>query len=235
MRQIGLAIQMYAHNHQGAAPLTAAVNQRFTMGSDSEATLGGVLHWWQFLQVNNYLPGWDDPERSPAVCPASSENRGRGYPYPWLKNLANCSYGINPYMSYYPAPWATPGFDGLRGHKPPKYNRVKNSSEKILLAETVGDGDWPGYFILEWWPNQPSPQWGAGPHNWDWARHTKGKNVYEWEPRGQSNVLWVDGHVTSVRQGRSDFTADTDISSPEDWWVGAAIAAKGERQWKNKN
>jgi prepilin-type N-terminal cleavage/methylation domain-containing protein/prepilin-type processing-associated H-X9-DG protein len=232
LRQVGLAFQMYANAYNGFAPQTYGSNQVFTMNPESSASLGVTwAYWWQQLQINKFAPGWEDPTKSPFVCPEAIKGRGVGHPYPWndyYQQLSCTSYAINPFMSI-----AGNGPTcSLRGHTQPKINRLKNSSDKILVGEAVNEWFWVGYFLLEWSPNEYIPWGGAGPHNIDWARHSgKKRNVQELT-RGQSNILWVDGHASTIRQGMDlPNYFQNDIYSPTDWMVGAAVAARGQQQW----
>jgi prepilin-type N-terminal cleavage/methylation domain-containing protein/prepilin-type processing-associated H-X9-DG protein len=233
LRQVGLAFQMYANAHNGCAPQTYGSNQVFQMGNESNATLGVTwLYWWQQLQVNKYAPGWEDPYKSPFVCPGAIKDRGWGHPYPWndyYRDLSCTTYAINPFMSM-----AGNGpTDALRGHRgQPKINRLKNASEKILVGEVVNEAFWIGYFLLEWSPNTYIPWGGAGPHNIDWARHSPKKHNPQDALKGQTNILWVDGHVTTAMQGIdvADYF-NNDLYSATDWVVGTAAAQRGARQW----
>jgi len=67
------------------------------------------------------------------------------------------------------------------------------------------------------------PSW----HQIDWLRHSSSSSV-----KGQSNMLWLDGHVTSVREGVDAVGIINDINSIASWKVGPVSAARGAQQWR---
>ena len=235
LRQIGLAMQMYLTASKGRIPYTYAYPQTFTIGSTTYNN--DYLYWWTRLQVDGYLPGSKDPatSKSVTICP-SDDN-----PFPpyggsraeWFR----CSYGLNNLMTIHDGagwsihpdmldgqdditPWADAGHTVPRLQ--PRINKSKNASEKILAADI-----YYGYLLEPWHPNSlfstPKPYW----HQWNWDRH-KTKNA---QALGQANVLWLDGHVTTVQQGVDKLNQFNPICSADPFYGGPAVAAKGTLQW----
>jgi prepilin-type processing-associated H-X9-DG protein len=230
MRQVGVAMLMYANSQKGYAPAGWVHPERYNVGPVN--TNAGVIYWWMRLHAIKALPGIDDPSKSVLVCPSDLEPFSPTGDYPNNPTL-KCSYGINPLMSV-----AVDGFGGTPidgkcdwyGHRQPKVTGAKNSSEKILMAEIR----W-GFFANWFEPNKwEGPQAGSEWYDWDWYRHhAKAGN----KTKGRSNVLWLDGHVTSVYQGvdvAGNF--NNDIMSAA-WWppLSAATAKRGDQQWKPFN
>ena len=232
LRQIGLAFQMYGNTYKGYAPASYRYPETFAVYTPQ---FGGWItqtnnevYWWMRLEIEKFLPGITSPVNSVTTCPNHQEPF---MPYTTgpRKEWFRCSYGINHFMTISDGaaygvggPGVWDGLDDVSGHKWPRINRAKNSSEKIL----VGEVSW-GHLLTSWNPNNPyayPPNW----HQWDWERHKNRAGT----PRGQANVLFLDGHVTQVRQG-VDVTGKYNEINSCDWTlVGTAVAEKGEMQWK---
>jgi prepilin-type processing-associated H-X9-DG protein len=120
------------------------------------------------------------------------------------------------------------GICDFQGHRHPKVLGVKNSSEKILLGEIKRYG-----WLINWFaPNTWQGGAGVPGSDWydtDWYRHSVRPGS---RTKGKTNILWVDGHVTTVNQG-SDIPGyfNNDIVSAADWVVGGSVAKRGEMQW----
>jgi prepilin-type N-terminal cleavage/methylation domain-containing protein/prepilin-type processing-associated H-X9-DG protein len=233
MRELGLALHMYANLSKGYMPPARVGLQDFHHGSVQLNS--AYVFWWMRLQEMRLIPGLDDPTRGVALCPADDTPYWPFQEYPNNKNLQT-SYGMNPYMSVaddespytgsYPsrAPF---GICDWYGHKQPKVSGAKNASEKILLGE-VGDYGW----MVSWFaPN--TFQGGAGVpgspwFDWDWYRHSTKPGA---RTKGRSNVLFLDGHVSTVNQGVDAPGRYNEICSAADWVVGTEVAKKGQQQW----
>jgi prepilin-type processing-associated H-X9-DG protein len=216
---------MYANANKGYMP--AALSEPEVFNAGPVDTNAGAVYWWMRLQAPKYLAGFDDPSKSVLVCPDDLEPY-QPYQYPTITVL-QCSYGINPLMTMaYDAPPAH--FDGRcnwYGHRHPKVSGARNSSEKILVAE-LRWGWFPNWFEPNKWEGaQAGSEW----FDWDWYRHHARSGL---KVKGRSNILWLDGHVTTVMQGK-DLPSyfQNDIYSAA-WWapVDAAVGKRGDRQWK---
>lgn len=205
LRQIGLALKMYAGANRGVFPCSWIYPETITIDKQTYKNEG--VFWWLRLELDGYLPGVNDPtaSRSVTLCTAD-EDPFSPYAAPRQKWF-RCSYGLNDFMTIHDgASWSmggavADGIDDISPHenpydntspwrRRPKVDRTKGSSEKIVAADS-----WGGYLLSPWNVNDPSPAYGDW-HQWDWKRH-KSKSS---DSRGQTNVLWLDGHVTSVRQ-----------------------------------
>jgi prepilin-type N-terminal cleavage/methylation domain-containing protein/prepilin-type processing-associated H-X9-DG protein len=234
MRQLGLALRMYCEAYKGHMPYTAIRPQNYDVFGQSFTN--DEVFWWVRIQLDGYLPGIDDPSTNKTIaqCPAderpftpSSYTGPRGE---WFR----CSYGINPWMSiidgydgppngicdWYPE--ETPGSPQPLRRKP-RVNLSKRSSEKILLAEARN----PGFALTPWNPNNVNPDANAW-HEWDWLRHSKSKaNI-----NGQMNLLWLDGHVTTVFQGVDLPDRRNDVIYYAYWVANSLAAQEGAVQWR---
>jgi prepilin-type N-terminal cleavage/methylation domain-containing protein/prepilin-type processing-associated H-X9-DG protein len=233
MRQAGLALLNYANANRGYMPAGRQGFEPFQYGSVNLKT--AYIFWWMRLQQLRLLPGLEDPTRSVVVCPADDSPYWPFQEYPNQKNL-QCSYGMNPMMSVandeVPYGGGIParaplGVCDWYGHQQPKVTGAKNSSEKILLAE-VNQG-----WIASWFaPNTyqggsgvPGSDW----FDWDWRRHQakRGNNI-----RGRSNVLYLDGHVATVKQGVDlPGSFSNDIYAMANWNVGNEVMNRAAQQW----
>jgi prepilin-type processing-associated H-X9-DG protein len=234
MRELGLAMQMYAQTNRYYLPAGRTGTEAFQFGS-VQMPAGAYCFWWMRLQQQKLIPGLDDPTRGVAICPSDDTPYWPFQEYPNNKNLQT-SYGINPFMSVAndvvpggdpPNPKRAPlGICDWYGFQQRKITGVKNTAEVILLGE-VRQG-----WMVNWFaPNTfEGAQAGSDWFDWDWYRHSKypGRKT-----RGRSNVLWLDGHVSTVNQG-SDLPSYfyNDIYSAA-WWlpVNAAVGDRGQRQW----
>ena len=237
LRQIGLAFSMYEVANQGRAPQTFCSGQNYSVGSRNFTN--DFCYWWQRLQIDGYLPGIKDPasKRSVTICPAD-DNPFVAYPDDATRNTWFwCSYGINPWMSivdglgsppdgvcdWYPS--ENPNVSVAAGGTPrrqPRINKAKNASDKILVSEARNKG----FVLTPWNPNNVNPDptiW----HEWEWRRH-KGKDSDKF---GKANVLWLDGHVTTARQGVDLPNRINDICYYAYWLPTAEAAKRGAQQW----
>jgi prepilin-type N-terminal cleavage/methylation domain-containing protein/prepilin-type processing-associated H-X9-DG protein len=233
MRELGLALTMYAQSNKGFLPAGRTGPESVDHGSIK--VTNGYVYWWMRLQVLRLIPGLDDPMRGVAICPADDTPFWPYDDYPNHKNVQS-SYGINQMMSV--------GSDGKDGvvdgicdfqlHRHPKILGVKNSAEKILLGEIRY-----GWIASFYAPNSfqggaqvPNSDW----QDWDWYRHSKtpGRRT-----DGRANVLWMDGHVTTVNQGADKYnyfrneiySAAAWAGPPDGGNVGPQVAKRGQRQW----
>lgn len=211
LRQIGLAMRMYAERYGDHLPYLFITPQKDEWGNEV-----GVF-WWQRLMLEGDLPGYRTSTASVTVCPADDDPY-RPFVLPGEEDLALSSYGLNSWMTIREGvnPWGSPpdGRDDWNGEPYPKFSKIKNAAEKILVADNRH-----GETLLSDRPNtQP-----VTPDAWhliDWPRHGKG------DGRGMVNVLWADGHVTSVRQGVDEAGQVNEVYGFDTHWDQA------ERQWK---
>jgi prepilin-type N-terminal cleavage/methylation domain-containing protein/prepilin-type processing-associated H-X9-DG protein len=240
MREIGLALQMYAQAHQGYLPAGRLGKQPFQFGN-VQIPAGSYCFWWMRLQQQKLIPGLTDPTRGVAICPSDDSPYWPYHEFPKHKNLQT-SYGLNPFMSVatdaipmdvgtsFPErqPW---GICDNYGHKQRKVLGIKNSAEVILVAE-IREGWFPNWFA----PNTyEAAQSGSDWFDWDWYRHSSRPGR---KTGGLSNVLWLDGHVVTVTQGTDTATNLTNAISAAAWWsdpprwsTSSDVAERGKRQW----
>jgi prepilin-type processing-associated H-X9-DG protein len=212
---------MYANANKGFMPAGLSEPESFSAGPVD--TNAGAVYWWMRLQAGKYLTAIDDPKKSALVCPDDLEPY-QPYQYPTITSL-QCSYGINPFMSVaYDSP--PDGRCNWYGHLHRKVAGAKNSSDTILVMEMRWGwfGNW--FEPNKWEGAQAASEW----FDWDWYRHhaKSGNKV-----KGRSNVLWLDGHVTTTQQGYDVAGKyDNDIQSAA-WWspLNPDTAPKGQRQW----
>ncbi|MCC6423904.1 MAG: prepilin-type N-terminal cleavage/methylation domain-containing protein [Phycisphaerales bacterium] len=223
LRQIGVALIQYSNDQKGYLPPTWSYPNTLVYKGTTYNPI--ELYWGQFLQIKGYLPGQDDPERSVLVCPSHENPFSPFASTPALADSFKLSYGINNLISIHDgASWSAggttqDGLDDFDGHRQPKTFSKKGASEKIAVGEVFY-----GYLMDSDTPNEfsPPPAW----HQLDWRRHSSSaQNI------GQSNMLWLDGHVTTVREGVDAVGVFNDINSVAVWKVGAASAARGRQQW----
>jgi prepilin-type N-terminal cleavage/methylation domain-containing protein/prepilin-type processing-associated H-X9-DG protein len=223
LRQVGMAMQLYANQYNDRNPATFLYPQSYDVDRNGTVETGLVVYWFQRLMIDELVPGFKEPKASVFICPSDDEPF-RPFTYPGEEDLFNSSYGINNFMSIYDgAGWAAPagvpnGIDDISGHAWPKRSSVKRSSEKILASEVHRSP-----MISPWYPNGFNY---AQDEQWEWPRHAKSNGS-----AGQLNVLYCDGHVAVARQG-SDIPdrADNDISAMASD-MGAGVIAKAESQW----
>jgi prepilin-type processing-associated H-X9-DG protein/prepilin-type N-terminal cleavage/methylation domain-containing protein len=209
MRQIGVAMSLYAGQFGDKLPSTYYFPQRYTVGDASYETSNVGVFWWQRLMIQKLLPGAEtgsDGSKSVAICPANDN------PYqPFQANsgeerLFRTSYGINRWASIKDGDAFTntmpDGFDDLTktaslpGHKWPRRTQMKSPAEFVVVSELR----W-GYTLGFLKPNTITTL-TVGPAvegEWDWRRHVSSKDKL-----GRANVLYLDGHVATATQGRDD-------------------------------
>jgi prepilin-type processing-associated H-X9-DG protein/prepilin-type N-terminal cleavage/methylation domain-containing protein len=232
MRELGLALQMYAQANKGYLPAGRMGFESFNYGSVQMSQ--AYIFWWMRLQQLRLIPGLDDPTRGVAICPSDDTPYWPFQEYPNHKNLQT-SYGINPFMSVAndvkpnadpPNPKRAPlGICDWYGHQQRKLTSTRNASEVILLGE-VRQG-----WMINWFaPNTLGGALaGSDWFDWDWYRHNVRSGS---KTKGRSNVLFVDGHVVPVHQGLDvPGRFGNDIFSAADWIVGSDVAQRGQRQW----
>ncbi|MEA2707936.1 MAG: hypothetical protein QOF78_537 [Phycisphaerales bacterium] len=226
MRELGLALQMYAQVSKGYMPAGRVGPEAFHHGTvQINMPPGAYVFWWMRLQQLRFIPGIDDPTRGVALCPSHDTPYWPFQEYPNHKNLQT-SYGLNPKMSV-ASDSNGDGICDFQVHKHPKVLGAKNSSEKILLGEVRSLG-----WIVSWYaPNtwQGGSGTGSDWFDWDWYRHNTRPGS---RTKGKSNVLFLDGHVATVNQGVDQpGRYANEIYSAADWIVGTGVSKRGERQW----
>jgi prepilin-type N-terminal cleavage/methylation domain-containing protein/prepilin-type processing-associated H-X9-DG protein len=236
LRQIGLALKMYAGANRGVYPCSWIYPENIAVDGKNYPNEG--VFWWVRLELDKYLPGVNDPVayRSVTWCPADEDPFS---PYgPPREKWFRCSYGLNNFMTIQDgASWSMAGavedgIDDISAHEDaydnnspwrrrPKVDRAKGSSEKIVAADS-----WGGYLLSPWNVNDPTPTYGDW-HQWEWKRHKSKPS----DPRGQANVLWLDGHVSAVRQGYDLMGRYNEVNSYANWIVGNTVIQKARQQW----
>jgi prepilin-type N-terminal cleavage/methylation domain-containing protein/prepilin-type processing-associated H-X9-DG protein len=245
LRQMGMAMIMYGQQYQGRFPASEIGAQTYTINVVGQAgnQVGGTgleVIWWQRLMIDNFMPGVADPTKSPMICP-SDEHIYQPFPsVPGQQVLFNSSYGINNFLTCYnpgaisgatPVDEAYPIIpNGFRRVDWPKVLTAPHSAETIVAAD-----NYSGVLLEPYDPNtipnsdsqstasQPFPNNLA--NQFDWRRHASPS-----AKRGQCNVLYLDGHVTSVRQGASstsspllDAAGVTNDICGLDWQLGTVV------------
>src|SRR5439155_10244741 len=100
MRELGLALQMYAQTNKGYLPAGRIGPQSFYFGSVQMSN--AYVYWWMRLQQLRLIPGLDDPTRCVALCPSHQTPFWPVYAYPNTNNLRTSSAPIIP-MTIAPA------------------------------------------------------------------------------------------------------------------------------------
>jgi prepilin-type processing-associated H-X9-DG protein/prepilin-type N-terminal cleavage/methylation domain-containing protein len=238
MREIGLALQMYAQSSKGYMPAGRQGMYDFNHGS-IQLTQAWCF-WWMRLQQQKLIPGLDDPTRGVAICPSDDTPYWPYHEYPNNRNLQT-SYGLNPFMSvatdgippYQFAPEfpkrAPLGVCDNYGHRQRKVLGVKNAAEVIVCAE-IREGWFPNWFA----PNTfEAAQAGSEWFDWDWYRHSSSGRPGKKTP-GRMNVLWLDGHVAIANRGKDQPSYFKNEIYAAAWWgpyCDVAVSERGKRQW----
>jgi prepilin-type N-terminal cleavage/methylation domain-containing protein/prepilin-type processing-associated H-X9-DG protein len=246
IRELGIALRLYAQTYNGYMP--PARQGKYDFHHGSVQMNDAWCFWWMRLQQQRLIPGLDDPTRGVAVCPSDDTPYWPYHEFPDHKNLQS-SYGLNPFMSvatdgagpdqFHPEfPKRAPlGVCDLYGHRQRKVLGVKNAPEVILVMEIreAWFGNWYAPNTFE------AAQTGSEWFDWDWYRHTRINPRATSTPgskiKGRSNVCWLDGHVTTVRQGVDQYAyLKNDVYSagigPVGFGgLGAAVTERGKRQW----
>jgi prepilin-type N-terminal cleavage/methylation domain-containing protein/prepilin-type processing-associated H-X9-DG protein len=213
MRELGLALRLYAQTFNAYMP--AGRQGKYDFNHGSVQLDSAWCFWWMRLQQQKLIPGWTTRHAASRSAPPTTRPNWPFQEYPNNKNLQT-SYGLNPFMSvatdgvgpdqFHPefTQRAPLGICDNYGHRQRKVLGVKNAPEVILLMEIREGwfGNWYAPNTLE------AAQTGSEWFDWDWYRHTKlnpRSTVGAKAPKGRSNVCWLDGHVTSVTQGRDEY------------------------------
>jgi prepilin-type processing-associated H-X9-DG protein/prepilin-type N-terminal cleavage/methylation domain-containing protein len=161
----------------------------------------GVPIYWNYLFYSNkYLTSleiWNCPkafETFDALYMSGSQSitgavsdAGRRY------NFFYCSYGYNiDYLGSTPTPGNT---DGLNT---PKISQVKVPSKKVAFSDSK-------YYGV------PRPICGIEPYT------TATYSLDDRHSNQSSNIAWVDGHVTNVKQSRMKLTSSNGSNDP--YWI----------------
>jgi len=197
LRQIGMAILMYAQENEGVFPRASPL-----LSSPTDPHPQGDWIFWRgtnLPQVINksgiapYVKAKGEAFQALMRCP-TDEWDNHTYPYPYSYSM---NYTISPDMSQNVAPQV--------GKPPtPRLSAINRASEKIIAAEenerTINDGLWaPG--------NYTDPQRASWVVNWDWlsVRHDTRKSEFIEPQTGtlaqqdkRGNVVFADGHADFV-------------------------------------
>jgi len=178
LKQLGLAVTMYADDHDGNYP------QRLGAWQADAKQSGGTSNYWP-LQLHPYYL-----ETKVLYCPSdvpNPPNFGSGSPFPALS--ARRSYIFNGFNDY---------FKGDYNGKAMPENGVKQTSETILFGEkyggTPGDPNDPGsgHWWMDYWQGDDYKELDQSRHN----KSAKGGG-------GGSNYAFADGSARYLRFGES--------------------------------
>lgn len=172
MRQVGLAIQMYAGNQQGWAPIPYWPYSATT------------YRWYEFLQQTRDLT-YTISEADPTAkisqvlfCPSMPRIN-------LSSTVPDDTYRIkNGFVSYGMSLQFNLTYrNAVLTYGAVKLNTVKHPSDVVMVAETNkwSNGYVGGYYVYSF--NSADPG---------------GQLAWPWHPSGGCNVLWADGHVTTV-------------------------------------
>lgn len=253
LRQIGIALVLYGQQFQQKFPAALIGDQSYQVRAANQPgnQVGGdglLVYWWQRLQIDNLMPGTSDAGKSPMICPADPS------PFkPFIFGdaeplLFNSSYGINQFLTLWnPSHTKAMGSpvdraygvvpNGFRKVHWPRVLNAPHASETIVAADNYHNA------MLEPYDPNTNPNANSGgvagdPNNepnkdqYDWKRHASRSAKF-----GTLNVLYLDGHVTSVTQGPSSTanpmfdneTAMSDICGLN-FNLSAGVIAKALRQ-----
>jgi prepilin-type N-terminal cleavage/methylation domain-containing protein/prepilin-type processing-associated H-X9-DG protein len=198
LRQIGMAILMYAQENEQVFPLSSPL---VPAGPSAPMNKGDWIYWrgTNLTQAINgsaiapYVKAKGESFQALMRCP-TDEWDNHTYPYPYSYSM---NYMITPDASQNVAPQV--------GKPPtPRLSAFNRASEKIIAAEenerTINDGLWaPG--------NYTDPQRTNWVVNWDWlsVRHDTRKSEFIQPQSGtlaqqdkRGNVVFADGHADYV-------------------------------------
>ena len=194
LRQIGLALQMYANDHDDFLPY--AYDDRAANWYDG---------YWQRKLSPYLLSRTSGQTANPFLCPADGPDGAGGFPVWKIDPIfeqesepgeIESSYGVNLYMFFRDADnngvhdqvgWmlANPAF-GSHFYKPQRFASMKRPTETMLLMDNRHD-----YYFTHMLPNtvdQTTEGWGLV----DWVRHGGGEPAL-------TNTLYADGHANSIQ------------------------------------
>ena len=254
LRQVGLALTMYAQQYQQRFPAIALNYQAVTVKIpnvaggiySSTGDINSVVYWFERLQIDGFMTGGLDPAKSPMICPSQVQPYAPPLnppPNPAMPNLFNSSYGMNEFLSIYdptgnksPGPWPIDmaylvSSHGYRKVDWPKVLNAPHSAETIVAADNYSD------LLLEPYDPNTIPNNDSSydvvnlPDQYDWHRHASHTAKY-----GFCNVLYLDGHVatcnqgpTSTQSGIDDLNNVSDICGL-DYHLSTAVIAKAVRE-----
>lgn len=197
LRQIGMGVAMYLNDSRGAYPYSR----------DPNVIDGRKQRWYQVMTVGRYFGGGRDDwwhNYAPIMfCPSHELFSGGNLtidpyvsnPQEWATFWGFPSYGMNLALDYDEN--ASPIVQ-----RPARINEIKNSSQKIFAADAaMYHQPSKGSYYLYTVPRSTAT---PGDDGVVWPRH-----------RGACNVLWVDGHVTTVMA--------TDRSRPDTLYDAGAL------------
>jgi len=177
LRQLGLAVQLYANAHDGHFPPVAR----------------GTRYWWG---TNTNPPDYEKGFLAPFIGPAGSdydvyqcpEQPPGSYRPEGVARAITTTYGYN---GYYLAPPTVPGWGAQIGHRRwMTLHEVKNPGRVFMFADA----------LLDWGSGQPTNTSLLDPpflyNRGRWRPNQSPTTCFRHS--GRANVCFVDGSVNSV-------------------------------------
>jgi prepilin-type processing-associated H-X9-DG protein/prepilin-type N-terminal cleavage/methylation domain-containing protein len=187
MRQIGMAMHLYCQDNQGYIP---RYNETKKDATHPEGWPDGERIWFQRLLLNGYLSSTLGPNKVRVSRALFCPNLGTitNWFAPYTDDEFRCrwgiiNYGISLAISHYDYTYGT-------GYKIFKINEIRHAAQTIMVIES-GALDSPQHTAYYAYPYYTSSM-AAGGSAPQYGR------AYPWHSNGGCNVLWVDGHVTTV-------------------------------------
>ena len=199
MRQIFLAMQMFAQDHKGKLPRPYLVGQLGLDASGNQTVYGKVCAWTQKqagaaghvdLRDNSaalfrYIPG-EEARANLLMCPGDDGAPAWGHPTGDLPR--NISYSLNHRILRDPPPPAPPSFGTSLG-------TVKSATERILIYEEMGPNDsWCIMGLRTSIDDIPTARHGINIR----GNARNDPNTRDYDESGRGNYCFFDGHVETL-------------------------------------
>jgi prepilin-type processing-associated H-X9-DG protein len=188
MRQVGMALLMYCQDNHGYVPRYVETKKDAT---HPEGWVDGERMWFQRLLLKGYLSSTLGPNKVPVsralFCPNLMPITNWFAPY--TDDEFRCKYGVINYgislaVSTYDYTYSSGASRYI------KINEVRHAAQTIMVVESAAL-DSPQHTAYYAYPYYSSSMAAGG-------SGAKYGRAYPWHSGGGCNVLWVDGHVTTV-------------------------------------